>query len=101
MRHQDKAVGQKHQGKSKSIGARVLGKGHPDMGFEARAEGHGRRDMVLQVRDIGEGALEQNQWEKGTEHGQRGSLIFFTDFLVYRILCNACIQIRTTCNTTY
>ena len=73
--HQDKAVGQKHQGKSKSIGTRVLGKGHPDMGFEARAEGHGRRDMVLQVRDIGEGALEQNQWEKGTEHGQRGSLI--------------------------
>ena len=53
--HQDKAVGQNHQGKSKSIGTRVLGKGHPDMGFEARAEGHGRRDRVHHDRDLGKG----------------------------------------------
>ena len=65
----------------------MLGKGHPDMGFEARAEGHGRRDMVLQVRDIGEGALEQNQWEKGTEHGQRGSLFYFLQISWYIGFC--------------
>ena len=32
--HLDKAVGQNHQGKGKSIGTRMLGKGHPDMGVE-------------------------------------------------------------------